>query len=89
MTRKRKEKKKKIIHVVPMTPRQAGMYETTREKVEDYSTEREEMNYTEAWINADTGEVIIHEPYKVIDWTSPAKGTVKRKRNAKKHSTQD
>ena len=25
--------------------------------------------YTEAWINADTGEIIIREPYKVIDWT--------------------
>lgn len=29
------------------------------------------MTYTEAWINADTGEVIIREPYKVIYWTLP------------------
>jgi len=25
----------------------------------------------EAWINANTGEVIIREPYEVIDWTLP------------------
>ena len=29
--RKKKQRKKKIIHVVPMTPYQAGMYETVRE----------------------------------------------------------
>ena len=27
--------------------------------------------YTEVLINTDTGEVIIREPYKVIDWTLP------------------
>ncbi len=30
--------------------------------------------YTEAWVNTNTGEVIIREPYKVIDWTLPNKG---------------
>lgn len=28
----------------------------------------------EAWVNADTGKVIIREPYKVIDWTLLEKG---------------
>ncbi len=30
--------------------------------------------YTEAWVNAETGKVIIRKPYKVIDWTLPNKG---------------
>ena len=32
------------------------------------------MTYTEILINADTGKVIIREPYKVINWTFPDKG---------------
>ncbi len=27
--------------------------------------------HTEAWINTDTGKVIIRESYKVIDWRLP------------------
>ncbi len=30
--------------------------------------------HTEAWINTETGKVIIREPYKVIYWTLPNKG---------------
>jgi len=45
--------------------------------------------YTEAWVNTDTGEVVIKEPYKVIDWTLPAKGAIKKGINVKKHSTQN